>query len=351
MPHEPYIQKFVERLQKQGLNPCSLPIGIDLKPGGRCIFCPTCENFPCYVLAKGDADACCVRPALESQSIEIMTQTYARRLLTNSSGRRVVGIEVERGGEIFEVSGDIFVVACGAINSAALFLRSANDKHPNGLANLSGLVGRNLMGHNVSFFLAFQLERANDSIFPKTWQINDFYFKAPDWHYPLGNIQANGGIPIHVLTPRVFQGFLKKNVDHRYISCAAISEDLPNPENRIMLTLNHTIQVNYKPNNIVTHQRLHDLVKRILLKAGYPVILSPNLAKNVSVKIPHQCGTMRFGNDPEQSVLDPFCRTHDIQNLYCVDGSFFPSSGALNPTLTIIAQALRVGEYLLTKHS
>ncbi len=350
IPHEPYIQKFVEELEQQGLNPCSLPIGIDLQEGGRCIFCSTCESYPCQVLAKGDAETCCVRPALESQTIDLMTGTYARRLLTNSSGDKVVAVEVEREGEVFNIYGDVFVASCGAINSAALLLRSANDKYPKGLANSSGLVGRNFMGHNASFFVAFHLKRANISVFQKTWQINDFYRQGTDFPYPLGNIQANGKWPIHVLFPIIFQDLMQKITERRYLTLAALSEDLPSLENQIILDSNSNIKINYQANNVVPHKQLSFLVKRILRRAGYSFIISKESIYN-SDKIAHQCGTLRFGSDPAISVLDPFCRSHDIENLYCVDGAFFPSSAAQNPTLTIIAQALRVGDHLLAKNS
>jgi choline dehydrogenase-like flavoprotein len=348
--HEPYIQTFVERLKQQGLNPCSLPIGIDLREGGRCLFCSTCESYPCQVLAKGDADVCCVRPALESPTVEIMTQTAARRLLTDASGHKIVAVEVEQGGEIFKIHGDLFVVSCGAINSAALLLRSANDRHPNGLANSSGLVGRNFMGHNATFFVAFHLARANTSIFQKTWQLNDFYHRSSTFSYPMGNVQANGKWPIHVLFPIIFQGLIQKITERRYITLAALSEDLPDSENQIFLASNGQIKINYRANNVAPHKRLSQLVNQILRRSGYSFIISKESIYN-SDKIAHQCGTLRFGNNPENSVLDPFCRTHDVQNLYCVDGGFFPSSSAQNPTLTIVAQALRVGEHLLAEHS
>lgn len=348
IPHEPYTQGLLARFKQQGLSPSSLPIGIDLREGGRCIFCSTCENHPCQVLAKGDADACCVRPALESPHVEILTRAYARRLLTDSSGERVVGVEVERDGEILQISGDKFVVSCGAINSAALLLRSANDKHPHGLANSSGLVGRNFMGHNVTFFIAFHCKRANDSVFQKTWQINNFYFKSPDFPYPMGNIQASGKWPIYAILPTPLHQPLRQLTESRYLVLATTSEDLPAPNNRVTLTREGKIQIHYQANNVLAHQRLNKLVHHLLRQVGYFPVLTYGKVYNTD-KIAHQCGTLRFGLDPTTSVLDPFCRTHDLENLYCVDASFFPSSTATNPTLTIVAQALRVGDHLSTQ--
>jgi choline dehydrogenase-like flavoprotein len=191
VPHEPYIAELAARLREQGLHPFELPMGIDLRPGGRCIRCKTCDGFPCRVLAKGDADVRAVRPALESPNVELWTNTYARRLLTDPAGRRVIAVEVERAGERLEVSAPIVVVACGAANSAALLLRSANDQHPNGLANGSDVVGRHYMRHNNLALMAVSRE-PNPTSFQKTLALHDWYLGADDWDYPLGGIQMLG---------------------------------------------------------------------------------------------------------------------------------------------------------------
>jgi choline dehydrogenase-like flavoprotein len=189
VPHEPYIDDLRDRLRKQGLHPFHYPMGIDLRPGGRCIRCKTCDGFPCQVLAKGESDLCCVRPATESPNITLWTNTLARRLFTDSTGKRVVGVELERAGERLMVNADRFVVACGAVNSALLLMRSTNDKHPNGLANSSGLLGRNYMVHNNTALMAVDPFRRNATVFQKTMAVNDFYFNGPDFAYPMGNIQ------------------------------------------------------------------------------------------------------------------------------------------------------------------
>ncbi len=348
LPHAPEIEQLVKRWQQQDLNPCSLPLGIDFQTGGHCRLCSTCENHPCQVLAKSDADTRCVRPALKQAAVDLLTRTFARRLLTDPSGRRVIAVEVERNGEIMAIEGERFVVACGAINSAALLLRSANDKQTDGLANSSGLVGRNFMGHNVTFFIAFRYQRSQSETFQKTWQMNDFYFGGPDFPYPLGTVQANGNWPLHVLLPNILHKPCQRLLKGHYLVLAAMSEDLPDPNNRVVLTANGRIQIHYKANNVLAHQRLSKIVRRLLHQAGYPLLLAKSGIADVERKIAHQCGTLRFGSDPSTSVLDPFGRTHDIENLYCVDGSFFPSSSAQNPTLTIIAQALRLGDHLLS---
>ena len=167
VPHEPYIEDLSERLYRQGLHPFHYPMGIDLRDSGRCIRCKTCDGFPCQVLAKSESDVNCVRPALESTTITLWTNTLAHRLITDDTGKRVVGVELERGGERFMVNADRFVVACGAVNSALLLMRSANDRHPNGLANSSGLLGRNYMVHNNTALMAVDPLRRNATVFQK----------------------------------------------------------------------------------------------------------------------------------------------------------------------------------------
>jgi len=350
VPHEPYIAELAEKLRAQGLHPSYLPIGIDLRPGGRCIRSKTCDGFPCQLLAKGEADVCCVRPALESPDVELMTHTYARRLLTDPSGRRVTAVEVERDGERFEAHADIVVVACGAANSAALLLRSANSVYPNGLANSSGLVGRHYMVHNNTALMAVHPTRRNPTVFQKTLAVNDFYFRGPDWPYPMGNVQLLGKLQAGMLTanqPLVPRHVLQAVAD-RSVDWWVMSEDLPDPENRVTLGSDGSIRIHWKPNNLVAHAKLVQAARQMLRRAGYPIVLTQRMGIETNS---HQCGTLRFGDDPSTSVLDPFCRSHDIPNLYVVDSSFFPSSTAVNPALTIAAQALRVADHLMVRGS
>ena len=343
VPHEPYIEDLSERLFKQGLHPFHYPMGIDLRDGGRCIRCKTCDGFPCQVLAKSESDVNCVRPALESTSITLWTNTLAHRLLTDDTGRRVVGVELERGGERITVNADRFVVACGAVNSALLLMRSANDKHPNGLANSSGLLGRNYMVHNNTALMAVDPLRRNATVFQKTMAVNDFYFKGPNFAYPMGNIQLLGKLQAGMLTaaqplvPKpILQGMAGRSVDWW-----VMSEDLPDSYNRVELAPNGKVIVHWKPNNLVAHHKLVEAARKMMRDAGYPFVFVQPMGIDTNS---HQCGTARFGTDPATSVLDPFCRTHDVENLYVVDSSFFPSSAAMNPALTIAAQALRVAE-------
>ncbi len=345
VPHEPYIEDLTQRLRAQGLHPFSLPMGIDLRENGRCIRCKTCDGFACKVLAKSEADVCCVRPALESTNVELMTNTCARRLITDVSGKRITGVEVEHNGERLELHAATVVVSCGATNSAALLLRSANSAHPNGLANSSGLLGRHYMVHNNTALMAVDPRRRNRTVFQKTMAVNDFYFKSDNWRYPLGNLQLLGKLQAGMLTanqPLVPRPILQE-IANRSIDWWVMSEDLPDPNNRVTVDPDGKIRVHWKPNNRVSHRRLVQKAREMLRAAGYPIVLTQAMGIETNS---HQCGTARFGTDPATSVLDPFCRSHDIENLYVVDSSFFPSATAVNPALTIASQALRVADHL-----
>jgi choline dehydrogenase-like flavoprotein len=346
VPHEPYIEDLKQRLERQGLHPSFLPMGIDLREGGRCIRCKTCDGFPCQVHAKSEADVCCVRPALLSENVTLMTRAFARRLQTDPSGKRIEALEVEQNGVVTLVHAGRFVVSGGAANSSAVLLRSASSSHPNGLANSSGLVGRNYMVHNNTALMAVAPGRINPTTFQKTMAVNDYYFSGPDnWKYPLGNLQLLGKLQAGMLTANkpLVPKFLLKNLTDRSVDWWVMSEDLPKPENRVTVTSNGGISVHWTPTNRLAHYRLIQAAKTMMKRAGYPIVLTQTMGIETNS---HQCGTARFGTDPSTSVLDPFCRSHDIENLYVVDSSFFPSSAACNPALTIAAQALRVAEKL-----
>ena len=345
MPHEPAIEVLAARLRAQGLHPYHIPMGVDLREGGRCIRCKTCDGFPCKLLAKGDSDVCAVRPAVVSPTVTLWTNTKALRILTDPTGKQVTGIEVERNGQKETVRGERYVVACGAVNSALLLLRSANGTHPDGLANSSGLVGRNYMVHNNTALMAIDPLHRNPTVFQKTLAVNDFYFKGPDFAYPMGNIQALGKLQAGMLTADKpwAPHFVLKEMAGRSTDWWVMSEDLPDPENRVTLASDGRVVVRWKPNNLAAHNHLIKAARSMMRAAGYPIVFIERMGIATNS---HQCGTARFGTDPATSVLDPTCRTHDVGNLYVMDSSFFPSSSAMNPALTIAAQALRVAEHL-----
>ena len=346
IPHAPEIAETVERLREQGLHPSPLPLGL-IDPGepDGCILCNTCNSFPCRRHAKSEAEVCCVRPATGQENVALWTHACARRLLTDASGRRVAAVEVERDGETLRVEAPLIVVACGAVNSAALLLRSAGDRHPDGLGNSSGLVGRRYMAHLATMMQGFHPFRKNHAVFQKTVGINDFYFSGPRTRYPLGQIQSQGrthGVMGQTVVPWVplwaYDAWMARGVDW-----LALSEDLPRPDNRVTVGADGRIRLEYRFNNGRAHRRLVREMRRILRRLGFWVVMThSHKTKNTT----HQCGTLCFGADPRTSVLDPFCRSHDVENLFVVDASFFPSSAAVNPGLTIAAQALRVAEHI-----
>jgi len=362
--HEPRIQQLFDGLKREGLHPFHLPVGILLDerdgkalPHSPCIRCNAFDGYPCLTNGKADAQIICVDPALRANAnLTLRTHSYVEKLVTDSHGRRISGVEVVHGGERMTCSGDIVIVACGALSSALLMLRSANDDHPHGLANSSGLVGRNYMRHNNSVLMAVS-RTPNPTKFQKTLGLNDFYFGADDWDFPLGHIQMVGksdgvqiqgeGLPdfLQWLPEMPFDWIAEHSLDFWLTS-----EDLPLPENRIFYD-GDRVMLDLKETNMQGHRRLKEKLRGLCDKLDIrPHLFERSLYLGQNVPIggtAHQAGTMRFGSDPLQSVLDLNCKAHGIDNLYVTDASFFPSIGAVNPTLTIIANVLRVADHLI----
>jgi choline dehydrogenase-like flavoprotein len=362
MSHEPRVQKLCDDIECLGHRPFAAPVGVRIDERSPvtspCIRCSTCDGFPCLVNAKADSDVLCVQPALRHPNVTLRTHSYVKRLEASPSGREVSHVIVETEGAEEAFAADLVVVACGAINSAALLLRSAGDRHPRGLANGSDLVGRHYMCHNNSMVFALSRE-LNPTKFHKTFALNDFYFRDPqgDFEYPLGCIQMMGKADAAVLGAGAPPGTPRKVLEvmaARGMPFWLTTEDLPDPENRVTLGKKGEIRILYRENNLEPHRRLVAKLKGLLRHMGCEEdsLIPHNLY--IGKKIPlagvaHQCGTVRFGRDPRASVLDPSCRAHEVDNLYVADGSFFPSSAAVNPALTIIANALRVGDHLLER--
>jgi choline dehydrogenase-like flavoprotein len=365
--HEPRLQQLGEDFARLGLKPFHTPLGIMLDEksphSSSCIRCSTCDGFPCLVKAKSDAQVCCVEPALRHPNVTLLTDAQVTRLETSASGREVTGVEVRRNGSLEKYRAGIVAVSCGAINSAALLLRSASDKHPRGLANSSDTVGRHYMGHVNSVMMAIS-KCPNPTIFQKTLSVNDFYFGSKEWPYPMGHISFVGKLDGETLkagAPAIAPGFTLDLMAKHSLDFWMTSEDLPDAENRVTLDREGNIVLSYKPNNEEGHKRLiaklQDLMKQQTKCTMHGHECHVGLfARSLFVgqRIPlagvaHQNGTIRFGNDPKTSALDAHCKAHDLDNLYVVDASFFPSSGAVNPALTIMANALRVGDHLIER--
>ena len=351
VPHAPGMSALVGDLRRLGLHPSPLPLGL-IRPGepDGCVLCNTCNSFPCRIHAKSDAEVCCVEPAAARDNVDLWTGARADRILTDPSGHRVEAVEVLRGAERRLVSAPLVIVSCGAVNSAALLLRSASPAHPHGLGNGSGLVGRRYMAHLATMMQGFHPLRRNTDVFQKTVGINDFYFRGPRTDHPLGQIQSQGrthGVMAQTVVPWIprwaYDWWVARGVDW-----LVMSEDLPSDDNRVTLDDRGRIQLRYQPNNVQAHRQLVAEMKRIIRKLGFWLIVEHSHGNRNTT---HQCGTLAFGADPATSVLDPWCRAHEVENLYVVDASFFPSSSAVNPALTIIAQALRVADHIQRRGS
>lgn len=362
--HEPRITELNDILLRQGLQPFHLPLGIklDQNPDGSattyspCIRCDAFDGFPCAINAKADAQVICVDPAREHANFTLLTGAEVTRLETDATGRSVKTVHVMRDGRAEEYSADIVVVACGALSSALLFLRSGNEHHPNGLANGSDLVGRNYVRHNMSIVMAL-LKQPNRTVFQKTLAFSDYYFGAPDWEFPLGLVQmcaTSHGEQIRAEAPlQPIMGWMPeftfdKMAEHS-VDFWLQSEDLPRPENRIRYDGGRVV-LDVRENNMEALHRLRAKLQGLVVEmGGFPALIERKLYLGKGVPISgtsHQAGTMKFGTDPGSSVLDLNCRTHEVDNLYVADASFFPSIGAVNPTLTIIANALRMADHI-----
>jgi choline dehydrogenase-like flavoprotein len=357
--HESRIQQLSDDLQKLGHRPFHLPIGVLLDEQNpqqsKCIRCSSCDGFPCLVHAKADAHVICVEPALEHPNVTLLTKSKVTRLETDASGRSVSTVHVDHNGVPETYSANVVVSSCGAVNSAALMLRSADDKHPNGLANSSDQVGRNYMCHTNSVMLALS-KCENPTVFQKTFGLNDFYFGSKDWDFPMGHISFVGKSDADILAagaPKIVPGFTLDLMAKHSLDFWMTSEDLPDANNRVTVTRDGQIQLSYRPNNEEGHKRLQSSLKSLLKHANCTeevIHLNAYIGKRIPLAgVAHQNGTLRFGRDPKTSVLDINCKAHDLDNLYVVDASFFPSCGAMNPALTIMANALRVGDHLLER--
>ena len=368
--HEPKVQELSDKLSGIGLKPFHLPLGILLDqkedgfatPTSTCMRCSFFDGFPCLLNGKADAQVMCIDPMLAAHdNVTLLTGAYVERLETDASGCRVEQVVVMRDGQEERYTAGTVVVACGSLSSALLLLRSANERHPGGLANGSDQVGRNYMRHEMSIVMAV-MRHVNETVFQKTLALSDFYFDSgdPDWAWPLGLIQMcatshadqiKGEAPMAVLMEHLpdmpFEHIARHSMDFWLQT-----EDLPDPANRVYYR-DGRVHLDVEPTNPEALEKLKAKLKQVLSDIGWPAVLierSLYLGKDIPLSgTAHQAGTCRFGSDPATSVLDLDCRAHEVDNLYVTDASFFPSIGAVNPTLTIIANALRVADIIKTR--
>ncbi|MER5830644.1 GMC oxidoreductase [Streptomyces sp. NPDC002130] len=339
LQHEPEIERFSRSLRRQGLHPFHTPNALNISTQADRAAVTTADGCPDETGMKSDAENRLLLPALRD-GVKILTGAEITRLITSPDGRKVVAAEARHAGRTVRINAKTFALAGGAVNSAALLLRSADDSHPDGLANSSGLLGRNYMVHNSTFFVGVNPLRTNPTQWQKTLGLNDFYEAGPGTRFPLGNLQMLGKLQAPMLKPARpwAPTWALKLMAARSLDIYLTTEDLPSRNNRVRVD-GDRILIDWTPTNLAPHHELVRRVTRAVRKAGYPLIFTQRMGIETNS---HMCGTAVAGDDPTQSVLDPLCRSHDVENLWVADSSFFPSSAALNPALTIGANALRI---------
>jgi choline dehydrogenase-like flavoprotein len=342
LPDEAPIADLRQRLKRVGLHPASLPLGVDLErwlKAGQ----TTWDAYPNTCGGKMDAETIALEEALKHPNVTLKTGCEVTRLIAGADGR-ITGVEVLEAGSRQVLEAPVIVLAAGAVRSASILLASADERHPNGLANSSDQVGRNFMNHNCSAVLALHPFRKNNSVYQKTLMVNDFYLTGGPNGEPLGNIQLLGKITGTILKANSpLPGPLADWIAARAVDLYAMSEDLPNPQSRVTLR-NGQIVLDWKRSNWEAHLQLVEKLKGLLRKAGYPVVLSRPFDRRTPS---HQCGTARMGSDPATSVVNSFGRSHDHRNLFIADASVLPTSAAVNPALTIAALSLRMAKHIL----
>ncbi len=342
VPDEPAIARVRERLKKAGLHPASLPLGVDIDrwlKRAKTGF----DAFPDTLTGKMDAESCGLSAALNDPDITLETGADVIRLETDAQNR-ISAIVYQQNGEEKRLSPKLTILSAGAVRSTVLLLRSADGRNPNGLANSSDQIGRNFMNHNASFMLAIDPRTVNDSVYQKTLHFNDFYFDDGRGSGPLGQVQLLGRVTAPILKSRVplVPEWALGMLSRRSVDWYLCSEDLPRPESRVRVD-GDKITLEWRRFNMKAHEMLVSRTKEVMKAAGYPIVLS----QLIDGRLPsHQCGTSRMGTDPATAPLDPFCRSYDHQNLFIVDAGFLPTSAAVNPSLTIAAQALRVADHI-----
>lgn len=351
-PHPPVPDEYPvaavrKKLAAMGLHPYALPLAIDLDrwlANGRTPW----DGYPDSIAGgKLDAESGPLAEALRHANVTLLTGARVRRLVPEPDGRKIAALTYERAGSRHELRAPLFILSAGAIQSAALLMASSTDDHAHGLANSSGQVGRNFMNHNATAVVAMDPRFRNTAIYQKSFGLNDYYLSDGKGGPPLGNVQLLGRMGGAILKsgmPLVPEAILQL-VANFGIDFYAMSEDLPSPDNRVRVS-GDRLTLEWKKTNLAAHEKLVAILKQHLRDAGFPFVFAKPFDKRTPS---HQCGTVRMGSDPGEAPLDPFCRAYDHPNLFVVDAGFFPSSAALNPALTIAAQALRVADHIASE--
>jgi choline dehydrogenase-like flavoprotein len=349
-------QALSDFLQSKGLHPYRLPLACDLVSG-----CQTCQGFLCSRGCKIDTGRACLLPAVRDHGAVILDECEALRL--NGDSRRVTSVTCMHRGQPLVIKTRTVVLAAGALVSPTLMLRSTSPEWPDGLANTSGMVGRNLMRHCIDLYALAPLVPGESAVNLKELGCNDFYIRGGE---KLGNLQSFGKLPpasilvesLHddvrtqagelvaallTVAKPLLRKVVRRALEHSLVLATTL-EDLPDPENRVLPITGRGIAFRYQLRDFtrVRIARFRKIIKDTLAPLPFRLIKQ---AEN-NERLAHVCGTCRMGKEPATSVVDAFNRAHGVDNLYIVDSSFFPTSGGTNPSLTIAANALRVAAAL-----
>ncbi|MBK5567093.1 GMC family oxidoreductase [Ensifer sp. SSB1] len=340
---EASVAKIRSRLDRIGIKTFKTPLCVDIPSWAAQTRLPW-DGYPNVSVSKSDAENSFLRPALSYSNVKVLSGSKVVRLDVNGNERRINRVEVDVRGENTSITPKYVFLCAGAINSAAILMRSES-RDGKGLANSSGRVGRNLMAHHCSAVVAIDPLTRNDALYQKTVSFNDFYLSDGAGGKGLGHVQMLGKISeiaIQSMNYRIPRPVRKWIASHS-VDWFAISEDLPNLQSGVTVRSNGQIHLEwYRPNQI-GHNLLLKKLRKVFREAGYPL----TFFKQWDIHhLTHQCGTVCIGNNPATAPLDPLCKSYDLENLWVVDASFLPTSSAVNPSLTVAAQALRVGDYL-----
>lgn len=338
--HGPIVSELVERIERLGVSVAAIPRGLDYGPGGKCILCATCDAHYCQLDAKMDAEIAALRPALATGNVRVAVRTECLRVLTDRAGGHVTGVVIRRQGKEATVFADVVAVCAAIPGSAVLLRRSRTNKHPQGLGNDYGNLGRYLAGHSVGMIFPIVSWKKLPPLHTKTFAINGYYHGAPEWPFPLGVIQVAGQIPFWEKSSRLMRP-LAQLVGTHALTCFYMTEALATRDSGLLFEGDLIGRRIAPVHNAKSFAKLRELAVGIFRRAGYPT-LAPRRVHDVW----HEVGTARAGTSPETSVVDMNCQVHGIEGLFVMDCSVLPSAGAVNTALTIIALALRAGDFI-----
>ena len=338
--HEPIVSKLANRLTQSGARVSAIPLGLDYGHKGKCVLCSTCDRYYCQLDAKMDAETAALRPALATGNVHLLTETDCLRVLTSADGSQVTGVLIRHFGRERVIHADVVAVCAGVRGTPSLLRRSRNQRHPEGLGNATGCLGRYLAGHSAGLIFPFVSWKPLPPAYTKTFGINSYYGGAPGWPYPTGAIQMAGQMPFWEQAPGVLRP-LARFVGTRALTCFYMTEALPTRDTRLIFNGDEIVGREPPVHNMKTFLKLRKLAVDLFRSAGYLV-----LARRQAPRIWHEVGTARFGTDSTTSVVDAKCQVHGIDGLFVVDASVLPSAGAINTALTIISLALRAGDYI-----